>query len=43
VAYTFSAGLNATDKYVIAVIDPLDKVAESHEDNNETPYHVGER
>jgi immune inhibitor A len=40
VAYVFPAGVNATDKYIIAVIDPLDKVAESHEDNNETPYHV---
>ncbi len=38
--YTFAVGLNATNKYIIAVIDPLDKVAESHEDNNETPYHV---
>ena len=41
VAYVFPAGVNATDKYIIAVIDPLDKVAESHEDNNETAYHVG--
>jgi immune inhibitor A len=40
VTYVFPAGLNADDKYVIAVIDPLDKVAESHEDNNETAYHV---
>jgi immune inhibitor A len=38
--YVFPMGQNATDKYVIAVVDPQDKVAESYEDNNESVYHV---
>jgi len=39
-AYTFPVGKSASGKYIIAVIDPMDTIAEVHEDDNETEYYV---